>query len=367
MWQFAEATRGLADGCPALGVPVTGGNVSFYNQTGTAAIHPTPVVGVLGVLDDVRHRVGTGFRRTTRSLSCCSAGPGSSSAARPGRSAATATSAAVPHARPGRRAPAGRASSPAAAADGLLSAAHDLSDGGLAVALAESCLRGGTGCTVRLPEDPFTALFSESAARAVVAVRPGSETALGQLAEAHGASPAAAIGSTGGDSLTVDGCFAIPLAELAAVHTSTLPALFGPVLSDPVVPGSAAWLARCLPGDRIRADRTASRPYCARWTRAPIPSRTTGAARPGTCCTRWPRATLAASWRYGSRRWPPCSACPARCTPGGRRECRRDRPADLDPAGGQRRRPGGAVRSGAVHASGPRADLAPYLPLVLID
>ena len=61
MWQFAEAVRGLADGCAALGVPVTGGNVSFYNQTGTAAIHPTPVVGVLGVHDDVRRRVGLGF------------------------------------------------------------------------------------------------------------------------------------------------------------------------------------------------------------------------------------------------------------------------------------------------------------------
>ncbi|HEY7881206.1 MAG TPA: hypothetical protein VID31_10175, partial [Streptosporangiaceae bacterium] len=58
----------------------------------------------------------------------------------------------------------------------------------------------------------------------------------GQLAEAHGV-PATAIGSTGGDSLTVDGCFAIPLAELAAVHTKTLPALFGPVVPDPAVRG----------------------------------------------------------------------------------------------------------------------------------
>jgi phosphoribosylformylglycinamidine synthase len=119
----------------------------------------------------------------------------------------------------------------AAVTAGLLSAAHDLSDGGLAVALAESCLRGGTGCTVRLPGDPFTALFSESAGRAVVAVRPGAEEAFGRLAEAHGV-PAAAIGSTGGDSLTVDGGFAIPLAELAAVHARTLPALFGPGLRD---------------------------------------------------------------------------------------------------------------------------------------
>ena len=127
----------------------------------------------------------------------------------------------------------------AAAADGLLSAAHDLSDGGLAVALAESCLRGGTGCTVRLPGDSFTALFSESAARAVVAVRPGAEAAFGRLAEAHGV-PAAAIGGTGGDSLTVDGCFAIPLAELAAVHARPLPALFGPAWSDPAL-SDPAW------------------------------------------------------------------------------------------------------------------------------
>ena len=61
MWQFAEAVRGLADGCAELGIPVTGGNVSFYNQTGAAAIHPTPVVGVLGVLDDVAERVPMGF------------------------------------------------------------------------------------------------------------------------------------------------------------------------------------------------------------------------------------------------------------------------------------------------------------------
>jgi len=121
----------------------------------------------------------------------------------------------------------------AAAADVLLAAAHDLSDGGLAVALAESCLRGGAGCTVQLAGqlagDPFTALFSESAGRAVVAVQPGAEPAFGRLAEAHGV-PGVTIGAVGGDSLTVDDCFAIPLAELAAVHARALPALFGPGL-----------------------------------------------------------------------------------------------------------------------------------------
>jgi phosphoribosylformylglycinamidine synthase len=230
MWQFAEAARGLADGCAALGVPVTGGNVSFYNQTGTVAIHPTPVVGVLGVHDDVRRRVGVGFPDTPAGLVLLG---------RTEPEFGGSAWAQVCHGHLGGRPPmpdldAERrlaALLAAAVADGLLSAAHDLSDGGLAVALAESCLRGSTGCTVRLPGDPFTALFSESAGRAVVAVRPGAEQAFGGLAEAHGV-PAAAIGSTGGDSLTVAGGFAIPLAELATVHARTLPALFGPVLRD---------------------------------------------------------------------------------------------------------------------------------------
>jgi phosphoribosylformylglycinamidine (FGAM) synthase-like enzyme len=223
--------RGLADGCAALGVPVTGGNVSFYNQTGTTAIHPTPVIGVLGVHDDVRRRVGVGFPSGPASLILL------------GRTEAEFGGSAWAHVRHGHLG--GRPPAPdldaerqlagllvAAAADGLLAAAHDLSDGGLAVALAESCLRGGVGATVRLPAgDPFTALFSESPGRCLVAVRPGAEAALGRLRDEHGV-PGQAIGTVGGDSLAVDGWFTIPLAELAAVHTGTLPALFGPVLSD---------------------------------------------------------------------------------------------------------------------------------------
>jgi phosphoribosylformylglycinamidine synthase len=237
MWQFAEAVRGLADGCAALGVPVTGGNVSFYNQTGSTAIHPTPVIGVLGVHDDVRRRVGVGFP---------AAGDGTAGPAGLvllGRTEPDFGGSAWAHVRHGHLG--GRPPAPdldaerrlagllaAAAADGLLSAAHDLSDGGLAIALAESCLRGGVGCTVRLPGgDPFTALFSESAGRCLVAVRPGAEASFGRLCDEHGVA-GQAIGTVGGDSLAVDGWFAIPRAELAAGHAGTLPALFGPVLSD---------------------------------------------------------------------------------------------------------------------------------------
>ena len=225
MWQFAEAVRGLADGCAALGVPVTGGNVSFYNQTGAVAIHPTPVIGVLGVHDDVRRRVPIGFPDAAGAIVLLG---------RTGAEFGGSAWAYVRHGHLGGRPPAPdldaerrlAALLAAAAADGLLAAAHDLSDGGLAVALAEACLRGGVGCTVRLAGDPFTALFSESAARCVVAVRPGAEAAFGRLHDAHGV-PGQAIGTIGGDSLTVDGLFAIPVAELAAVHAGTLPALFG--------------------------------------------------------------------------------------------------------------------------------------------
>jgi phosphoribosylformylglycinamidine synthase subunit PurL len=223
MWQFAEAVRGLADGCAALGVPVTGGNVSFYNQTGSVAIHPTPVIGVLGVHDDVRRRLAIGFGVPDSDLVLL------------GRTGAEFGGSAWAHVRHGHLG--GRPPVPDLAAEqrlaallgaaaGLLAAAHDLSDGGLAVALAESCLRGGTGCRVRLPGDPFTALFSESAARAIVAVRPGAEAEFASLRAAHGV-PGETIGHVGGEDLVAEGWFAIPLAELAAVHTSTLPALFG--------------------------------------------------------------------------------------------------------------------------------------------
>jgi phosphoribosylformylglycinamidine synthase subunit PurL len=227
MWQFAEAVRGLADGCAALGVPVTGGNVSFYNQTGSTPIHPTPVIGVLGVHDDVRRRPGIGF-------------PVGDAPARLVLLGATEPEfggsawAYVCHGHLGGRPPAPGLEAErrlagllaAAAAAGLLAAAHDLSDGGLAIALAESCLRGGSGCTVQLPGDPFTALFSESAGRCVVAVRPGSDEAFAALCAAHEV-PRQDIGTTGGDSLTVTDCFSVPLDELGAGHVRTLPALFG--------------------------------------------------------------------------------------------------------------------------------------------
>ena len=224
MWQFTEAVRGLADACLALGVPVTGGNVSFYNQTADAAIHPTPIVGVLGVHDDVSKRLSIGFGRPDCGVVLLGRGEAEFGGS---------LWAHVAHQHIGGRPPAVdldaerdlAAVLAAAAARGLLAAAHDLSDGGLAIALAECCLAGGQGCAVRLPGDPFSCLFGESAARAVVATVPGAEAEFAALCSSRGV-PAAELGVTGGTTLEIVDCFTIPLDELAAAHRGTLPALF---------------------------------------------------------------------------------------------------------------------------------------------
>jgi phosphoribosylformylglycinamidine synthase len=225
MWQLAEAVRGLADGCKALGIPVTGGNVSLYNQTGTTAIQPTPVIGVLGVHDDVRKRLAAGFAVDGAEVVLL----GTTNPEFGGSAWAE-----VIHQHLGGLPPAADLDAErqlailvtAAAAAGVLASAHDLSGGGLAIALAEACLHGGRGCAVALRGDPFTALFSESAARALVSVVPGREREFAELAAEHGV-PATVLGVTTGGTLTVEGAFEIPLTELRQVWTATLPAIFG--------------------------------------------------------------------------------------------------------------------------------------------
>ena len=143
MWQFAEACRGLKDACVELGIPVTGGNVSLYNQTGETAILPTPVVAVLGVIDDVTRRTPTGFVAAGRADPAARRDPRGAvrlgvgaRRPRPPRRAAAGR-------RPGRREAAGRAAP--RGASGWSTSAHDLSDGGLAQALVESVLRNDVG------------------------------------------------------------------------------------------------------------------------------------------------------------------------------------------------------------------------------
>ncbi|AZQ72359.1 MULTISPECIES: phosphoribosylformylglycinamidine synthase subunit PurL [Streptomyces] len=225
MWQFAEATRGLADGCLTLGTPVTGGNVSLYNQTGETAIHPTPVVAVLGVIDDVDRRTPMAFADEGHLLYLLG-----DTKEELGGSAWSQ----VIHDHLGGLPPAVDLDREkllgeiliAASRDGMIDAAHDLSDGGLIQALVESCLRGGKGARIVVPDavDPFVLLFSESAGRAVVAVPRSEELRFTDMCGARGL-PATRIGVVDGEELDIQGEFTIPLTELRAAHEATIPSL----------------------------------------------------------------------------------------------------------------------------------------------
>ncbi|EXU66922.1 MULTISPECIES: phosphoribosylformylglycinamidine synthase subunit PurL [Streptomyces] len=225
MWQFAEATRGLADGCLTLGTPVTGGNVSLYNQTGEVAIHPTPVVAVLGVIDDVARRTPIAFAEEGQLLYLLG-----DTAEELGGSAWSQ----VIHDHLGGLPPKVDLERErllaeiliSASRDGMVDAAHDLSDGGLIQALAESCLRGGKGARIVVPDglDPFVLLFSESAGRAIVAVPRSEEVRFNDMCGARGL-PAARIGVVDGDAIDVQGQFSIPLAELRESYEATIPGL----------------------------------------------------------------------------------------------------------------------------------------------
>jgi phosphoribosylformylglycinamidine synthase len=234
MWQFREAVKGVAEGCKALGIPVTGGNVSFYNQTGDVAIHPTPVIGVLGVMDDVSRRTPSGWRKPGQVIYLL----GATRDELDGGEWAH-----VVHGHLGGRPPSVDLGSEQllgeilvnASRDGLVDAAHDLSDGGLAIALAEAAMRYGVGARIWLDAvcerdgiDAFTALFSESTARAVVAVPRSEEVRCTDMCTARG-QVHARIGVVDDetDGLDVQGQFAVSLGAMREAHTGTLPAVFG--------------------------------------------------------------------------------------------------------------------------------------------
>ena len=245
MWQFTEAVRGLADGCQTLGVPVTGGNVSFYNQTGGEPIRPTPVVGVLGVLDDVTRRTpiafGTEPGESLLLLGTTRPEFGGSEWAWTEHRHIGGSPPAVDLARERLIAEVLIAGS----RDGMITAAHDLSEGGLAQALVESCLQGRVGARIVLPpteeatavgavadvrEDPehgipgtFAWLFSESAGRVVVAVPRSEELRFSDMCSARGL-PCVRIGvvDAESDELQVQGAFSVPLDELRRAHEGTI-------------------------------------------------------------------------------------------------------------------------------------------------
>jgi len=205
LWQFAEAIEGIAEACRALEIPVVGGNVSFYNETSGQAILPTPVVGVVGLLEDATRYATQWFKAAGHAVALL--GPEAVSL---GGSEYLWTR----HRRlAGRLAPLDleierrvQAAVRAAVAAGLVSAAHDCSEGGLAVALAEACATGRAplGCTVTLAGGARAdlVLFGEGPSRVVVAVEPGGAAEFEALMR-ESAIPWRWVGQTGGDRLRI--------------------------------------------------------------------------------------------------------------------------------------------------------------------
>ena len=238
MWQFERAVTGLADACLQLGIPVTGGNVSFYNQTAETAILPTPVIGVLGVLDDVDRRTPMAW------------GPDGEQIYLLGTTHDEFGGSEWAHVMHGHRGgippmldlETERVLSQilvAGSRDGMLTAAHDASEGGIAQVLVEMALRSNVGARVWAPDgiDMFTHLFSESASRAVVVVPRSEELRFTEMCGARNF-PCVRIGvvdsglgaeaglADGAHALQFGDVFTVALDELRTAHTQTLSSLF---------------------------------------------------------------------------------------------------------------------------------------------
>ena len=210
LWQFREVVEGIAEACEALSVPITGGNVSFYNETEGQAIYPTPVLGVVGVLENIERHATLSFKNSGREIwllgKAQAAGSefqrvfGSSQYAQTILGALWGLPPAVDLDYERRV----QACCRRIIAEGLVESAHDISEGGLAVAMAECCLAGNIGATVNLPSsgDPLGLLFAEDPSRIVVSVPVNSLAEVSRIASEYGVT-AEAIGTTGGSTLKV--------------------------------------------------------------------------------------------------------------------------------------------------------------------
>jgi phosphoribosylformylglycinamidine synthase II len=233
MWQFAEAVAGLGEACRALDIPITGGNVSLYNETDGKAVLPTPVIGVIGVMEDARHLILRAFPAPGLDIVLLGENPGELGGSEYLKTIHRLVRG-VPPALDLDREKALQRLLVTLAASGLLRSAHDCAEGGLAVTLAECCFEsGGIGAVVDVPaaaadggiELTAATLFGESASRVIVSVdRSRTVDVLSQAADA--VVPARRIGVTGGAmiEIAIDGRKAIecPLPEAEARWASSL-------------------------------------------------------------------------------------------------------------------------------------------------
>jgi phosphoribosylformylglycinamidine synthase len=203
-WQFVESVRGVGDACRALGLPVTGGNVSFYNESPRGRIAPTAQIGVVGLLDSVERRVRPAFAAAGDVVALLGTAVPGLAASRYAQLAGAAAEDGLPALDLAAEAKLQQLLVHAGAA-GILVSAHDVSDGGLAVTLAESAIWGDIGATltVAVGSAPAVELFGEGPSRVVVTTGPRRWRALEALAREHDV-PLRRLGVAGGDRLRIE-------------------------------------------------------------------------------------------------------------------------------------------------------------------
>jgi phosphoribosylformylglycinamidine synthase subunit PurL len=228
MWRFSRSIDGIRDACLALGIPVVSGNVSLYNETDGQPILPTPTVAVVGQLRDVDDRLTLAFtpERRVALLGTPARGVlGGSEWLTSKVGEVTGEALSIDLAAEARL----QKLLVQLAQARVLASAHDVSDGGIAVALAESCIAGGVGCTVKLgirPGRDVAKLWSEEPSRVIVSFDARHEAELRSRCDAAGV-PFAPIGSTGGDRLRIDDLVDVEVAALAERHARALDSVVG--------------------------------------------------------------------------------------------------------------------------------------------
>jgi phosphoribosylformylglycinamidine synthase len=227
MGQLVGCLKGIGEACKALDFPVVSGNVSLYNETEGRGILPTPSIGGVGLVKDVTKTASLAFKEAGDALILVGETTGWLGQSVYLRDVCGREEGAPPPVDLAAERRNGEAVRELIA-EGLARAVHDLSDGGLAVALAESCMALGVGATLEAPQGvaPHAWLFGEDQGRYLVAVTPGEAGAvLARLTEVG--VPAARIGVTGGEALALPGEAAIPVAALRKAHEEWLPGYMG--------------------------------------------------------------------------------------------------------------------------------------------
>jgi phosphoribosylformylglycinamidine synthase subunit PurL len=237
MWSFSEVVDGMAEACRAFGTPVVSGNVSFYNETEGRGILPTPVIGMVGLVEDVRRVVQAGFKNENDIIALLGTTNDDLSISEYAVSVeGKTTEELISHGHVPRidleREKTVQATCLQAAEAGLLNSAHDCADGGIAIALAESCFsslnRSATGAEINLDSDlsSHVTLFSESPSRIVISFAKANSNAVREIAQQHGC-PLTVLGRVGPNNLRIslNGSEVVnaPVAELENAWRSALP------------------------------------------------------------------------------------------------------------------------------------------------